>query len=156
MAIKNIYKSFINRYLFYSISSFILYINKEQIIIDYKLDNNYTLIIFISLILITLYFWIKWINRWFFEYDIRNNWFKTIWTVLEEKHIGQVNYNKYSIKFIDNNEKEIIFEEKHSGIYLSDWWSLNKFKKILWLIENIYPKVEVMYNKDNSENAIIY
>jgi hypothetical protein len=110
--------------------------------------------IFLFFSMLSLYLWIK---KGIYQYDIRSEWIWISWEIIEAKICyGYRNFYKYTIKFYDNNSNEIIFQEKHKGLLeYKEQKQLNE-TLIEWLEwTKTFPKIDIMYDKFDSNKAII-
>lgn len=155
MDIKN-YKWFMNSWFFYSLLSSLIYSKKSKLNIEYNLNDKYIEIVWYLLIILIIFFTIKWLKKWLFQYKIRTYWITTLGEIKEEKSTGKKNYYKYVIIFIDNDWKEITFQERHTTLFLNERWKSDiMWYKPLWSKERPFPKINIIYDKFNSKNAII-
>jgi hypothetical protein len=151
-----IYKWFINSWFFYSILFIMTYTNKNKLNIEYNLNDKQVEIVSYLLIILIIFLFIKWFNKWIYQYNIRAFWKITLGEVKEEKYTA-TKYYKYKITFIDDNFNKVTFQEKHAPLFLNERWKSNIFwNNPLWSKENPYPKIKIMYDKSNSQNAIIF
>ena len=158
----NNFKWFLNRWLYYSLIFYGLYSFNLDIKWDIKWINYHFSEYYIPIIeyiflfssIVSLIFWLK---KWMYQFNIRSEWILTSWEIIEEKmSFFYRNLYKYTIKFHDNNSNEIIFKENHKCLLeYKEQKQLNE-ELIEWLEwTKTFPKIEVMYDKFDSNKAII-
>lgn len=158
----NYFKWFINRWfyntlIFYGLYAADLDIKWDIKLIDFYFNEYYLILLeslFLILAIISLIFWLK---KWMYQYNIRLEGIITSWEIIEEKmSFFYKNLYKYTIKFHDNNSNEIIFKENHKCLLdYKEQKQLNT-ESVEWLEwTKIFPKIDIMYDKFDSNKAII-